>query len=91
MHKILFGLVPGDLELELEFPISPINTRDSKGSTALWWAAYSGDSALVQLLLKHNADPNIADVMRETPMHWVVRLSYECLIDLLDHGVDPSV
>ena len=91
MHRILLGLVPGDLELELEFPLSPINTRDSKGSTALWWAAYSGNSALVRLLLKHDADPNIADVMRDTPMHNVYLLSYECLVDLLDHGADPSV
>ncbi len=46
---------------------------------------------LVQLLLKHNADPNIADVMGTTPIHWVWDLSYECLMDLLSHGADSNV
>lgn len=91
LQKIILNLIPGNLEAELQYSTTSINSRDSKGATALWWAAYRGDSALVQLLLKHGAEPNIADVTRSTPLQFVSSLSYECLIDLMDHGAKFDV
>lgn len=91
LQKIMLNLIPGNVEVELQYSTTPINTQDSKGATALWWAACVGNSSLVQLLLRYDADPNIANFEGQIPMHFCYLLSYECLVDLLNHGAEANV
>lgn len=43
--------------------------RDRNGSTALHWAAKTGNWKATKLLLQHNADPNAPDLDGMTPLH----------------------
>lgn len=43
------------------------------GRTALHWAAYYNNRALVELLVQHNADPNIKDKFGDSPIVKAVR------------------
>jgi hypothetical protein len=45
-----------------------INQRDDTGRTALWHVCFCGGTEIVRLLLKHGADPTIADNDGTTPM-----------------------
>lgn len=55
------------------FPYHPsicqINATDSNGLTALHIATERGHAAIVQILVRHGADPNIQDVDGQTPLH----------------------
>jgi uncharacterized protein len=49
--------------------VATINRRSDRGGcTALWWACLQGQGGAVRLLLKHGADPTIADNDGTTPM-----------------------
>lgn len=52
-----------------------LNVRDRSGSTALMWATFneSGDSAIVEELLRLGADPLAANNTGETALAWAVR------------------
>jgi hypothetical protein len=52
-----------------------LGVRDRSGSTALMWAAFNetGDSALVQELLRLGADPSDANQAGETALLWASR------------------
>lgn len=47
----------------------PINYQNSKGWTALKLAARKNLEKAVEVLLKHGADPDLADVEQYTPLH----------------------
>lgn len=52
--------------------------RDAKTKverTALQMAAEEGHTAIVQMLLDHNADVNAKDMLKMTALHWSVHLS----------------
>jgi ankyrin repeat protein len=49
-----------------------VNMRDSKGATALHYAAAEGKLSAAILLLKHGADVDLADNSGNTPLHWAV-------------------
>ena len=61
LHKIIIGLHGGDLKLEIAQNLNSINATDFTGKSALTWAALKGNDVAVKLLLKANADPNLAD------------------------------
>src|SRR5262249_9664674 len=47
-----------------------VNARTRYGATALWFAAYKGHANVVEVLLKHKANPNLADsVWGTTPLN----------------------
>ena len=46
-----------------------VNMQAFDGPTALFLAAVQGHFACVDLLLKHEADPDITDHMNVTPLH----------------------
>ncbi|HET9269529.1 MAG TPA: ankyrin repeat domain-containing protein [Vicinamibacterales bacterium] len=74
------------------------------GATAFWRASQSSDLAVMRLLLKHGADPNIATNVGVTPLQvaagigWVEGITYEWSKDanveavklLLSLGNDPN-
>ena len=61
IHKIVLGLIPKDLQTELNFLTSGINCEDSTGRTPLFWATMRNDSALVETRLAFGADANVVD------------------------------
>jgi ankyrin repeat protein len=73
------------------------NTVDKEGRSALHWALRSaGDGRqdrLVELLLRHGADPNIRDSKGLTPLLQALRNGsmLKVLALLLDHGADPNI
>lgn len=61
LHRIVLGLCETDLESQVKLDPRHIDTPDGNGRTPLLWAAWRGDSRSVEILLKHQADPNEAD------------------------------
>ncbi|MEQ2157719.1 hypothetical protein GOODEAATRI_004652 [Goodea atripinnis] len=49
----------------------PLESRDSEGRTALHVASWQGSVEIVDLLLKHGANPNAQDTEGRPPMHSV--------------------
>ena len=60
-----------------------VNSRNSKGETALLNKARSGRGKIVELLLKNGADPNIPDQTGNSPLHYSARANYPDVMDLL--------
>jgi len=73
-------------------PDFTINQKDENGGTPLWWAAFNNSLALVQLLLKHNADPNMPGENEETPLWWATKKNNLAITKLLlEHNADPNI
>ena len=90
LHKIVLGIVSGSLAQHLTSDAQDINECDNSGRTCLSWAAQRGDAPAVNLLLEHNADPNITTPGGMTPLHFAVEaLTPTCITPLLAHGADP--
>lgn len=74
----------------LATPRIAIDQRDSRGRTPLAWAACQGKVEVVRKLLQRGADPNIADLEGNTPLHlatWLGGyLGVHCLDSLLQGG-----
>ncbi|EQC31179.1 hypothetical protein SDRG_11105 [Saprolegnia diclina VS20] len=80
-----FGSVLDDL---LATPTIDVDARDSTGATALLVAASHGHAAIVQTLLRANADFNLASLTHETPLHSAVRREHRDVVEaLLDAGI----
>ncbi|KAK1934142.1 Ankyrin-2 [Phytophthora citrophthora] len=60
--------------------------------TPLHWAAISGATKAVAMLLQGGADPNFQDVHGRSPLHWAARLNkVEGVRLLLRAGADPNL
>jgi ankyrin repeat protein len=63
---------------------------DPAGATAFWRAAQSSDTAAMQLLIQHGADPKIATTAGDTPLHaaagigWAANWSVNAPVPLVD-------
>ncbi|KAJ5745112.1 hypothetical protein N7520_010294 [Penicillium odoratum] len=89
LHKIVLGAVDYDLEDQLKLSTSSINEKDSKGCTALAWAAARGDISSVKTLLSFGANPEISCDTGNNPLLRSVRAkSPECVRLLLEFGAD---
>ena len=72
---------------------SAINAVDSKGRTALSWAAQRGDHDAVRLLLQRGVDVNRPDYSKKTPLHWSISAESDASMHLLlqeDADVDAK-
>ena len=91
-HQIVLGLLHRDLGEELSISRRPeINYVDSRGRSALSWAALKGDARAVSLLVEAGANVNISDSEGNTPMIYYVQSKYiTCMNILLKAGADPK-
>ena len=74
-----------------------LNQINQDGMTALYLASRENSVACVQLLLQHNADPNITSKTNRSPLHVAVKYQNEAIVDLLLavssidlHAIDSS-
>jgi ankyrin repeat protein len=86
------------------YSLGDVSWVDFTGQTPFLRAALSGDTAAMQLLLEHGANPNLATQAGTTPLmaaagvNWVVAQTYtespQALLDAiqicLDHGADVN-
>lgn len=86
LHKIVLGLIDGNLEQELKVSTALVNDRDAQGRTPLCWATVRDDRLSVKTLLAFGADPNIADDTGSTCLHFA--RSPEVCRALLDKHAD---
>jgi len=64
-----------------------VDEATEEGITALWCACYVGSSSCLSILLEYQADPNIADVVNQTPLFVAsYQGSEENVKLLLDYG-----
>ncbi|MCJ1393431.1 hypothetical protein MMC18_006305 [Xylographa bjoerkii] len=89
LHKIVLGIVQGDLRSELEISTASIDQGDATKRTPLSWAVIRDDLEAVHALLAFKADPNKVDSLGQSPLHFV-RSSGVCGA-LLEAGVDVAL
>ena len=71
LHQIVLGFTFKDLKTVLDATTDTINTTDSLGRTALFWAVICDHVNHVQLLLSYDADPNAKDTRGYTPVDFI--------------------
>jgi len=69
-----------------------VNERASDGATALHWASYYENEEAVELLLEADAEVNLANDLRVTPLWVASRAGSSAMVDrLLRAGADPDI
>jgi ankyrin repeat protein len=82
-----FGLEEAITTL-LKEPLGP-NLRDDWGRSPLWWAAWAGYTAAVQLFLDGGAEADLKDVDNCTPLSIAAKQGNAAIVQLLlDHGAE---
>lgn len=61
IHQIVLGIIPLDLEKQLQTSTAEINDECSMGRTALSWAASHSDASAVRTLLRYGAEIDVVD------------------------------
>ena len=91
LHKTVLKLNCLDLEALLKASSHQvIDERDTKGRTALWWAAYRNDVPALSLLLDHGADVNIPSQAGFSPFTTALSSSEGCARLLLEAGAKTN-
>ena len=68
------------------------NARDNRTSTPLQRASVTGNSEIVELLIKHKADLNALDDTNSTPLHLaLVNENFDIAKSLIHHGAGVKV
>ncbi|KAI1386841.1 ankyrin repeat-containing domain protein [Hypoxylon trugodes] len=92
IHKLVTGLMIGDLAEELTKHPEAVNAQDAMGRTPLLWAAARGDEDAVVTLLNFGADPNIIDVQWSGPVAYSADRNHTaCTRILLEAGAETDV
>ena len=89
LHKIVLGLIIKDLYMVLEATTDTVNTVDSIGRTALFWAVICDNIEKVELLLAYGASVNARDSRGFMPIDFV-RGPAVCKA-LLDAGASNNI
>ena len=91
---VVDALRNGDRQAALEMIKSgvDVNTLHGDGSTALLWASYRLDHEMVDLLLSHEADPDISNNYGARPLDEAVKAADVALTRmLLEAGAQPDL
>lgn len=83
LHKIILQLLPLPLEQMIAQAPEELDMTDAMGRTPLLWAAARGDHKSIQLLLDHNADPNIMDMYLAPPVSYAADRGHTLCVKLL--------
>jgi ankyrin repeat protein len=76
----------------LRLPGIDINMQDENGFTVLHWASFAHHNNGVKLLLMYQADPNVKNNKKETPLHLAIcQGNYKIALDLLKGGADANI
>jgi len=76
-------------DMDPENIFAAVNRKDELNLTPLHHAAYYHNSAMINLLLRNGADPNIADENGDTPLHGIADSKCtECAQALIRAGAD---
>ncbi|KAL7296064.1 hypothetical protein TKK_0010618 [Trichogramma kaykai] len=73
-HELLVAFFRVNDELNR---FAQIDARDEEGDTPLHWALFNEHKRLTELLLRRNANPNLANVHGETPLHVVCKSEHD--------------
>ena len=68
-----------------------INTHTTFGDTALHYAAYQGDQAMVEYLMAQHADPTLKDYYGITPIGYARNKGYDTIVWLMENGHDEGL
>ncbi|KAF9884965.1 hypothetical protein FE257_000875 [Aspergillus nanangensis] len=74
---------PRLVQLLLDAASTEVAALDNQGHTPLFLAASHGHRPVVQLLLEHGADPNVADRGRRTPLHIASLRGHTAVVETL--------
>ncbi|KAI1460114.1 ankyrin [Annulohypoxylon moriforme] len=81
-----------DLPAVLSDSSDSINSINNCGLTPLHWAVRHNDARAIRQLISHGADPNISDMMRDTPLSRAIEYGYhDCSRALIDGGCDVNI
>ena len=87
LHKIVLGLISGDLAQQLSASTADLNTVDNNGRVPLSLAAERGDLATVTTLLQYNPNVNIGSSSGSTPLHFAsCAKNPSCITPLINAG-----
>lgn len=90
-HKLVLGLIGGDLEQVLSENKDDIDARDALQRTPLLWAAARGDTQAVVILLSHGADVDVLDIYASPPISYAADNGHTvCVLLLLEAGANPD-
>lgn len=91
--KLMQAAENGDKEMVLKCINDGADVNERKaGSTALTWAAYSGQAEIVKILLDNGALLNAYDGTGSTPLFWAVHENHpEVVRVLLNSGADTTL
>ena len=81
LHKAVFERNPSLIEISLN-QFDP-NAYDEYKRTAMHWASFNDDAAMIRLLLKSGTIANASDRWSQTPLHLAVERSCEVAIEAL--------
>lgn len=88
LHKLIVRLLLSSLEEAISDDPDSVDVTDAMGRTPLLWAAARGDHQAVQILLDHNADPNVIDMYLAPPVSYAADRGHTlCVKLLLEAGV----
>ena len=92
LHIAILGFGVHEPKQILEAKSSLVHSLDSSGKAPLAWAAQRNDTATVELLLSHGADPNQTDYIGKTPLIYTAQSGAPaCLERLLQAGADATI
>lgn len=83
LHKIIVQLLPLSLEQAIAEAPEEVDMTDAMGRTPLLWAAARGDHKSIQLLLAHDANPNIMDMYLAPPVSYAADRGHTLCVKLL--------